>query len=192
MGIDLSIFQAIFSLAHRSILLDWLGIFFAVVLPYLLAIIFLIVVFRQTKDFRRRAYYLFFTGIALIISYGLISRLFHYFYPRPRPFAELGLKPLFVPGSENAFPSDHTIVLFTLVFTLVFFARAKNSWLLASSVAKEASSLKRATLWFAIGSVIVVAARVFSGVHWPLDILGGILIAFLSVLVANWLLPVTR
>ena len=94
-------------------------------------------------------------GAALFISY-LAGTL----WPHPRPFV-LGLGHTFFAHRPTAsFPSNHTILIATLACTLIFDRR----W----------ASWGYATLLLA---AIVGASRVYLGVHFPLDILGGLALA---------------
>jgi len=46
--------------------------------------------------------------------------------------------------------------------------------------------------WFFIWALINGIARIYVGVHWPLDILGGALIGILSAIFIHWLLRDSR
>ena len=92
-------------------------------------------------------------GVALFISY-LCGAL----WPHPRPFT-IGLgHAFFAHKATSSFPSNHTIIIATLAFTLLFDRRwAGWGW---------------ATLALA---AVVGLSRVYLGVHFPLDIAGGLL-----------------
>jgi undecaprenyl-diphosphatase len=45
---------------------------------------------------------------------------------------------------------------------------------------------------FMAGSLLMGIARIFVGVHWPLDILVGIVIAFVSAFIVNLLLATKK
>lgn len=94
-------------------------------------------------------------GAALCISY-LCGAL----WPHPRPFV-LGLGEAFFAHKATAsFPSNHAIIIATLAFTLIFDRR----W----------AGWGYATLLLA---AVVGLSRVYLGVHFPLDIAGGLLLA---------------
>lgn len=94
-------------------------------------------------------------GAALCISY-LCGAL----WPHPRPFV-LGLgQAFFAHKATSSFPSNHTIIIATLAFTLIFDRR----W----------AGWGYATLLLA---AVVGLSRVYLGVHFPLDIGGGLLLA---------------
>ena len=69
-------------------------------------------------------------------------------------------------GPGFAFPSGHTVFYFTLAFAIWHINKKWGQWLLA-------------------GAFILGLARVFIGVHWPFDILGGIAVAWLGVLITK-------
>lgn len=88
-------------------------------------------------------------------------------WPHPRPFV-IGLGHAFFPhAATSSFPSNHTIIIATLGFTLIFDRR----W----------AGLGWAALALA---VLVGASRVYLGVHFPLDIAGGLALAPLAAGVA--------
>lgn len=94
-------------------------------------------------------------GAALCISY-LCGAL----WPHARPFV-LGLgQAFFAHKATSSFPSNHTIIIATLAFTLIFDRR----W----------AGWGYATLLLA---AVVGLSRVYLGVHFPLDIAGGLLLA---------------
>ena len=48
---------------------------------------------------------------------------------------------------------------------------------------------RRWFLWFLAVTVLMGLARIFVGVHWPLDILAGALVALTSAVIIRWILP---
>lgn len=94
-------------------------------------------------------------GAALFISY-LCGAL----WPQPRPFV-LGLGHAFFPHkATSSFPSNHTIIIATFAFALIF-DRRWAGWGWAALLA----------------AVVVGTSRVYLGVHFPLDIAGGLILA---------------
>ena len=107
---------------------------------------------------------LLFAGIAaLFISHGLKA-----FLQLPRPPAVLDKNMFHIIGpalTQKAFPSGHTTTVFTFAYVLILFVK-KNLW---------------RNLLFSI-ALLIGLSRVIVGVHWPLDILGGILVGIVSAL----------
>ena len=165
-------FNLIFGFAGKSPLLDVVGIFFATYFAYLLGLIFVALLLAQ-KDWRRRLHLIFFSALSLLVSDGIIKELLNYFFYRPRPFVALQITPLITHAADASFPSGHATFFFT-VATLIFF------WI-----------NRRWGVWFFIAAIIMGVARVFVGVHYPLDILAGAAIGFISPLLLKWVLPPT-
>lgn len=127
---------------------DWL--LYIVVLGLILAWI------RQGADDRRRVLDTVLTAvIALAINFAIAASWYH-----PRPF-ELGIgHQLLAHGPETSFPSDHATILFAIALGMIR-ARGGRLW----SFALLASAL--AVAW----------ARVYLGVHWPMDMVGSFAVA---------------
>lgn len=103
--------------------------------------------------------------LSAIIAWFLAS-LYKYNFPSPRPFEIYdNLKPLFVTGRGDAFPSGHA----TFVGALATGVFLQN---------------KKIGIIFIIGAILVAIARVLAGVHWPIDVVVGLIFGGLvSVLV---------
>ena len=80
------------------------------------------------------------------------------FIAHPRPFLALSDTNLLFPyGDHDSFPSGHAAFLSGITGALYFFFDKKR------------------LVWvFAAVTILVALSRVAAGVHWPLDILGGI------------------
>lgn len=150
-----SLFLFIHQFAGRNFILDDAGIFLASYLPYLMGLAFLVLVWRE--DGWRKKLYVFAEGaIAVVLSRGLVTEIIRYFYYHPRPFAFYNFTPL-ISESGSSFPSGHMTFFFALSL-VVWYANRKWGW------------------WFFALSALVGIARIYAGVHWPYDIIGGVLI----------------
>lgn len=156
---DLEIFRIFHSVAGRSGLFDWLAIFLANYLPYLMVAAWLFFILRL-KNWRQKIFIFIFTALALILARGVITEVIRFFYQRPRPFEFLDFQPLFL-NDGPAFPSGHAAFLFALGFTVFFFNKKWGWWFLGLALANG-------------------LARVVGGVHWPADILIGLLVGLVS------------
>jgi len=126
-------------------------IFSAQYLVFIIPIIILYLWFRKSDEDKNFSLFLFFTVIlGLIISEGI-----HLVYYHPRPFV-LGLGTQLISHEpDSSFPSGHTVAMFSFALPFLFFKRYKSGTVLV------------------ILASLVGFARVFVGVHFPFDIIGG-------------------
>ena len=120
-------------------------------------------------SFRNRFSKVSFLIISIIIAaiFLLLSRLT---VQSPRPFEALDFAPLINSDPTPSFPSGHTIV---------FAALASAMWVVN----------KRKGYWFLLGAFLIGVGRVISGVHWPTDIVGGLILGALSAYIAYKIFP---
>ena len=168
MNLELSVFNFIHNLAGQSVVLDWLVIFLGSYLGYFLLAGFVLMLFRE-KDWRARFYYCAFAVLAVILSRGLLTEIIRFFSDRPRPFAVLSFEPLINHTAAAALPSGHAAFYIALALS-VFLISKKWGWV------------------YLFAALITGLARVIAGVHWPLDIAAGALVAALSFFVIKWAL----
>ncbi|MBI3304720.1 phosphatase PAP2 family protein [Candidatus Parcubacteria bacterium] len=96
---------------------------------------------------------------------GLVARLvltapIQFFLPRPRPFvAHPEIEKLFNHDPTASFPSGHASFFFGVAFSL-WFVNRRWGW------------------FFLTAATLVSLGRVASGVHYPSDILGGVVVGF--------------
>ena len=166
--LDEKVFSLLYGLANKNQFLDWLSVFLADYLFYILILVFLCIVLKE-RNWRQRVYLAALTGIAVILSRGIATPVIRFFYDRPRPFIADNIEPLINHLATNAFPSGH-LAIFTPIFLALFLIN------------------RRLGFWFFIGAILIGVGRVATGVHWPTDILGGIAIGTLSFLAAYYLL----
>ncbi len=166
-----SVFQAIHNLSGRNFLADAVGIFFAAWVPYFLVVGFLVLVFIQ-KGARRKLYVFAEGALAVILARGLVTPVIQFFYHEPRPFTFYGFVPL-VSESTWSFPSAHMALFFALAMAAWYASRKWGIWYLSLAAA-------------------VGIARIYVGVHWPLDIIAGAAIGIASAMFIHWLLKDSR
>jgi len=168
MQFDINLFQALHSLVGVSSILDFLGIFLARFLAYFLIVI-LVVLFVIESNWRKKIYDSALIVLSVIFSRGIIVEGIRVFYERLRPPVVLGFEALIPVPHSPAFPSGHASFFFALATALFFIHR---KW----------------GIWFLAGSLVMGIARVFVGVHWPMDIVGGIAVGVVSAFIAYILL----
>lgn len=167
-----AVFDFFYSLAHRNSLLDWFWVFLAEHLPILIAILFIYLLLKETS-YRKRMYFAILAVLSIIISFGLVSPIFRYFYENPRPFMVLDLIPLIDEAPSNSLPSNHMMIFFPLALAIYY--------------------LNKRIGWYAIGGIALMGiARIISGVHWPMDILAGLILATASFYLAKYLFDIGK
>jgi len=149
-----SLFFFLNDFAGQSRFFDFVFIFSARYLIYIIVIAALFFIFKAQEK-RRRLFIVVFGGAALAF---VISQALNSLYPVARPFLALpGVNLLFEHGDYDSFPSGHATVAFAIA-TAVFFYNKDLGRILA------------------LGALLVGLSRVVVGVHWPLDILGGLIL----------------
>lgn len=95
------------------------------------------------------------------IAAGIMDKISGKLFYDPRPFVTHHVTPLVSHAADNGFPSEHTILTFTIAAVL-FFYRPRLSY-----------------LTFLLAALVGIG-RVAAHVHSPIDILGGIIIGLIT------------
>ena len=104
--------------------------------------------------------------VAAILAVGL-NQIIGFVWARPRPFVNHKVNLLIEPVHDPSFPSDHSTVAWSVVGSL--------------------RHLPRWARWFGVVvAVLLMFARVFVGVHYPLDVLGGAVVGILVSATVRW------
>ncbi|MDO8657099.1 MAG: phosphatase PAP2 family protein [Candidatus Levybacteria bacterium] len=157
-----SFFFSIFDLNGRSWILDQSMIFAT---TYLIYLTFLLVFILGLKGGIRekKALLLILLGLPIAV---LLIKIIHFFFFEPRPFVAFHFSPIVMEAVNSAsFPSRHATLIAVLAFTYIYF---KSKWSLL---------FLPIMLWIGF-------SRVYVGVHYPLDVIGGFAVGAVSVFIA--------
>ncbi|KPV40924.1 phosphoesterase [Alicyclobacillus ferrooxydans] len=161
---DTAVYHLINGLAGHSKLLDAIMIFFAKDALEIYAVLFVIAWFTLPKRDLQNRHALVMAGLSGILAL-IINVVISHIWFRPRPFTMFhkGTFTQLVPHSKDAsFPSDHASGSFGF---------AAGSW---------GKQQKWISYTFTIIAIIVMIARVFVGVHYPTDVIGGMIVGIIA------------
>lgn len=164
---DYLLFTYINKFVGKCLYIDALAIFFADYLVYFLIAGAALIYFLIKKE--RRFRYVLIIGSSVILSRLAITELIRLIWHRSRPFVDYQVNQVIEHSASGSFPSGHVAFLFALAVAVYFF---NKKW----------------GIVFLILSLLVGLARVFVGIHYPLDILGGIVIGIVSAVVVRALI----
>lgn len=160
----ISIFKDLNKFAKKWNWLDIIAIFFARILPYVL-IISLIIFGIFTKSWEIIIY----PFLSALVARFIVNSPIYFFYKRVRP-AYLRDTNLLIPIPKNpSFPSSHASVFSAISFTILYF------------------NITLGIIFLSL-SILIGIARVFCGVHWFRDILGGFISGIFSSLIIYYLI----
>lgn len=160
---------------HHPVL-DKIMAFFAQYALELYVVLFILAWFTLPKSDSEKRHALVVAGFSGVLALGFNALIGQFFF-RPRPFAALpkGTFTQLIPhSSDTSFPSDHT----------------------SGSFGFAAGSWKKGPLWvrwsFTLLAILVAFARIYTGVHWPTDVLAGVVIGIISAKLIWLINPVLK
>lgn len=110
----------------------------------------------------------FATGMSLALAFGVNQAVGHFWF-RPRPYAShRSAHLLLAPSSDPSFASDHATAGFALALGTV-------------------PELPRTAALLFIETILMSVGRVYVGLHYPGDVLGGLAMAAMPALAMWWL-----
>ena len=154
-----SLFLLINNYAGKSQILDTIAIVLGDNMPYLFIVIEVYLYFFTRK--RESSLYAFYAVIVALV----INQIIGLFYFHNRPFMDGIGTVLSSHLAESSFPSDHTAFMLAIAWTLFLSQNTKKLGLILIPI-----------------GIISATFRIFIGVHYPFDILGGIFTGLISAI----------
>ena len=159
--LNIALFQLINQYAGINPGFDSIAVFAAEYMPVVVILALIYLWIRKgdsTHDILLYGVYAAITGLIINYLIGLV-----YFHPRPS-MLHLGTQ-LFQYPADSSFPSDHTTLMVSIALMLIYFKETRIYGFI-----------------ILILGLIGGFARVFSGIHFPFDIFGSVIVAILSTL----------
>lgn len=152
-----TIFTFFYSLAHQSPTLDAIISFVAV--PYGLIILAALFIYLFEHEDKRKGVKDLFVVLASAVTAWFLAHFLKNIFHTLRPFDALSwVRPL-VLESGYAFPSGHATFFMALASSLWFYH-------------------KRLAIFFGLSALLIGLMRISAGIHWPVDILGGLVFGY--------------
>ncbi|MCC0566937.1 MULTISPECIES: undecaprenyl-diphosphatase [Brevibacillus] len=165
--LHIEVFRWINDLGKHYAALDPIAVFFAEYMMYVLAAGMLVYWFTRSNQNRMMVI----QAVAAFVLAEILGKLAGQFYFHNQPFAVLSdVHTLIEHDIDNSFPSDHTILFFSVCISFLL-VRKKEGW-----------------LWLAV-AICVSLSRIMVGVHYPIDVATGALFGWLAALVSYWAVP---
>ncbi len=142
--------------------LDFLSVIAAELTPYLIIVCMAVYWFTTERQGKK----VLLEGAAVVVFGLLFNQLITVFYFHPRPYMMGLCKPLISHGPETSFPSDHATLLFGAALALLF----RSGWRLQG-------------IFFLAVAMAGAWGRIYTSLHFPLDIVGSFVVALLGTLV---------
>lgn len=165
-GLDRALFQLMNGFAGVNPGIDFIIVFAAAILPFLIAAAVAAFPFTVMESREKTVWAkvegLLFAFLWASIARFIVTPVIRFLLPNPRPFVSEGFTPLIPHEMSSSFPSGHAVFFFALAMTMWFYHRP---------------------LAYILGglALLVSLARIVAGLHWPSDVLAG---AVLGIVVA--------
>jgi undecaprenyl-diphosphatase len=164
-ALDASLTQLINNLSGHSGVLDWL---FMQISAFGVPLLILSVALQWWRggDRLEHRHVLLMAGFSFLLG-ELLNQIILLFVHRARPY-ESGLTHLLIDRSADySFPSDHATAVFAIAFVFMLVKVARLNW------------------WYFVAACVVGFSRVYLGIHFVSDIVGGAFTAWLAVMIVN-------
>jgi undecaprenyl-diphosphatase len=171
---NLTLFHAINDMAGKNPALDTAMVFAAKYIIFIFCA-YLAYTWLIKNEYRQEV---LFSGYAALLGLGT-NFIITLFYFHPRPFMVPTGTLLIAHAAESSFPSDHATIMFAVSLMLLTFR-----------------DLRQSGAVFLVLAFVSGLARVYSGLHFPMDMVGSLLVASLSVgillALKDYLIPINR
>lgn len=165
--LNVNLFRLINDLGKEYGSLNPIFVFIAEYTLYFLILSVFIFLFSKNKQNRLMVI----CGIISVIFAEIFGKLAGLLHSNNPPFAELvEVNKLIEKGISNSFPSDHTMIIFSLCVSFWLF---KRGW---------------SFLWIVL-ACLVGFSRIWVGVHYPADIIAGAVISIISAIIVFHFVP---
>jgi undecaprenyl-diphosphatase len=165
--LNIDIFRWINDLGKQYPSLNPVSVFFAEYTVYVLGLAMIIYWFTRVEKNRMMVIQ---GGVAFILA-EIMGKLVGQLHVHYQPFAVLpDVNQLIGKEINNSFPSDHTILFFSICVSF-WLVRKKEGW-----------------LWLVLACCVGIS-RILVGVHYPVDIATSIVLSIVAALVAYWIIP---
>ena len=156
MALDLKLFYLLNDLAGHSRMFDALVVFLAAYLQYVLLLVFLVFLYVSRHAMREKLRIFLVTVFSAGIARFGVTEIIRFFYHRPRPFITYHVHQL-LSDTEWSFPSGHSAFFFAMAGALYCYNKKWGTG-------------------FFVAAVLMNISRVIAGIHYPSDILGGMIV----------------
>ncbi|WP_025149523.1 undecaprenyl-diphosphatase [Bacillus sp. H1a] len=165
--LNIDAFRAINDLGKQYSSLNSTMVFLAEYMVYFLGLIIMVYWFTQSRKNKM----MIIQAMVAFVTAEIIGKLVRHLHLNYQPFAVLpNVNKLVDHAVDNSFPSDHTILFFSICFSF-WLVRKKTGW-----------------LWLVLAFCVAIS-RIWVGVHYPFDVVTGALIGIISALFSYWLTP---
>ncbi|MDI6603908.1 MAG: undecaprenyl-diphosphatase [Thermoanaerobacteraceae bacterium] len=154
---NLILFHFLNGLAGHTIIIDKIIIFLAVYSPAVYVLLMIVQWFLCGDKGKKASVKAFFAAVIAMALNLTISKI----YFEPRPFVHHKVNLLVKHPADASFPSDHAAFGSALAFTEIMYDKVIGSIMM-------------------ILTIILLFARVYVGVHYPIDMIGGFLVGYIS------------
>lgn len=159
--VNTELFFQIFNLNGQNAILDKLMLFGATDLIYIIFAVVLILGIRGGIR-EKKSFLLIILALPVAV---LLIKIIHLFFYENRPFVTFNFPPYATESQDASFPSRHATISAVIAFAYTY---CKSKW----------------SLLFLLSTFWISFARIYVGVHYPLDIAGGFAVGAVSLFLA--------